>query len=137
MRLPPSPLAHHRGTHYVVRVNLANTTLSCAARPSPLRGHSRVLLLLCFGISVLRRQPTGHQLGIPVLDEIRRGGVQRDVVPFLLLRPPPPASSLLLLSYLSSILPVKRNIFTYLDTFFIKAGLLWTYFWVNKNFVLY
>ena len=41
-------------------------------------------------------------------------------------------SSLLLLSYLSSILPVKRNIFTYLDTFFIKAGLLWTYFWVNK-----
>ena len=45
-------------------------------------------------------------------------------------------SSLLLLSYLSSILPVKRNIFTYLDTLFIKLGLFWTYFWVNKYTVI-
>ena len=44
-------------------------------------------------------------------------------------------SSLLLLSYLSSILPVKRNTFTFLDTLFIKIAVFNAFSAVNTTIV--
>ena len=38
--------------------------------------------------------------------------------------------------YLASILPYKRNIFTYLDQFFIRAALLRVYAGVSTFFIL-
>ena len=52
------------------------------------------------------------------------------VVPWLLALLAVPLTtlpSLLLLSYLTSILPVKRNIFTHLDTLFLRLALARVY----------